>query len=72
MAEEDQKPDESGKPDETEGTDESVLDPEEQELRDALFQSTRPRGARLQNLELQTGQTVFQSTRPRGARPDHQ
>ena len=33
------------------------------------FQSTRPRGARLQALRSSRARTLFQSTRPRGARP---
>ena len=34
------------------------------------FQSTRPRGARLQNYIRRMAVMAFQSTRPRGARPD--
>ena len=36
---------------------------------DRLFQSTRPRGARLDDLSVGQVERMFQSTRPRGARP---
>ncbi len=36
-----------------------------------LFQSTRPRGARLKAEEERLAEKRFQSTRPRGARPGH-
>ena len=38
---------------------------------DALFQSTRPRGARPPNGTAFTESNLFQSTRPRGARPSN-
>ena len=36
-----------------------------------MFQSTRPRGARLQSSNIKPTPQAFQSTRPRGARPRH-